>query len=536
MPPVSFLAAPHSAETEARRDRLLEAPVCDDDHPWLRHAAGECYAAYSMKGAPPRAKRWEKKLGMRVDARIAGKTIGSGRAAANWKEQNNATDGQLSAEIKKAQQLSDEVNNPAMEVAEEAKRVELAANPPRATALERKIGVRINLKVGGKTFGSGAAVDEWYKYNPDKDLLEAIETAQSAAQAAEEEAAAAAATVKAQREAAREMAGSAAAQAQRVAEEKAKEREELAKEAAKAAKAALAEAQAAHREWKTEAEKEHAAALAEAERELQEKTSELKARASQQDAEDEEEAEIAAEAAELAAAGKALAASMAMPQASGLEKKLGMRIDLGGLGTGGAYQEWRKEWSNTLDEKKQSPQSSFERTKSAIPEASALEKKLGMRVDLPGVGTGGAYNSWKREEEKKMSPGSSFERTRSMISGPANPMNEGHGKYVYASGDVYEGQFHDNLPHGIGKYTFVSGNVYDGEWKENQKHGKAKFTFADGEVDIKCYEENRPVGEGARWSTDRMQAWELQDGKPGSSISLDEAAAIAGRIGLAVPA
>ena len=44
------------------------------------------------------------------------------------------------------------------------------------------------------------------------------------------------------------------------------------------------------------------------------------------------------------------------------------------------------------------------------------------------------------------------------------------------------------------------------------------------------------VGEGAKWSATGKTTWRLQDGKPGSSISLDEAAAIAGRIGLAVPA
>ena len=44
-----------------------------------------------------------------------------------------------------------------------------------------------------------------------------------------------------------------------------------------------------------------------------------------------------------------------------------------------------------------------------------------------------------------------------------------------------------------------------------------------------------PVGQGVRWSADRAQAWELQGGKQGRSISLEEAAQIAARVGLPVP-
>jgi hypothetical protein len=43
------------------------------------------------------------------------------------------------------------------------------------------------------------------------------------------------------------------------------------------------------------------------------------------------------------------------------------------------------------------------------------------------------------------------------------------------------------------------------------------------------------VGQGVQWSADRAQAWEVQDGQPGRSISQEEAAQIAARIGLPVP-
>ena len=57
----------------------------------------------------------------------------------------------------------------------------------------------------------------------------------------------------------------------------------------------------------------------------------------------------------------------------------------------------------------------------------------------------------------------------------------------------------------------------------------------DGRVDLVCFEAARPVGQAVRWSANRAQAWELQDGRPVRSISQEEAAQIAARIGLPVP-
>jgi hypothetical protein len=36
---------------------------------------------------------------------------------------------------------------------------------------------------------------------------------------------------------------------------------------------------------------------------------------------------------------------------------------------------------------------------------------------------------------------------------------QGVGVLIYANGDVYDGQFHNNVPHGRGKYTYAD----DGE-------------------------------------------------------------------------
>ena len=40
----------------------------------------------------------------------------------------------------------------------------------------------------------------------------------------------------------------------------------------------------------------------------------------------------------------------------------------------------------------------------------------------------------------------------------------------YAFGDVYEGEFSNNLKHGKGKYIYRSlGETYDGEWVEDKR-------------------------------------------------------------------
>ena len=137
---------------------------------------------------------------------------------------------------------------------------------------------------------------------------------------------------------------------------------------------------------------------------------------------------------------------------------------------------------------------------------------------------------------------------------------EGRGTDTFANGNVYEGEYKADKREGRGKYTLASGEVYDGEWKEGKMDGAFTFTFvngdiyegifnsgimerkftyiftfASGKVETSRFAAYAPVGEGARWSLDRQEAWRLRDGKRGESISLEEAARIAAELGLPVP-
>lgn len=58
----------------------------------------------------------------------------------------------------------------------------------------------------------------------------------------------------------------------------------------------------------------------------------------------------------------------------------------------------------------------------------------------------------------------------------------GTGKYVWNNGDVYEGEFSNDLMHGTGKLTIVGQGTYEGEFVQGKKSGEGTFTFANGDV------------------------------------------------------
>jgi len=45
----------------------------------------------------------------------------------------------------------------------------------------------------------------------------------------------------------------------------------------------------------------------------------------------------------------------------------------------------------------------------------------------------------------------------------------------YASGDVYDGEWKNDMKDGVGKLLFASGGTYNGEWLNNTITGKVNF-------------------------------------------------------------
>ena len=47
-------------------------------------------------------------------------------------------------------------------------------------------------------------------------------------------------------------------------------------------------------------------------------------------------------------------------------------------------------------------------------------------------------------------------------------MKNGHGKYAWSNGDVYDGEFVDDVLCGQGTFTWASGKFYTGEFKDGK--------------------------------------------------------------------
>lgn len=58
----------------------------------------------------------------------------------------------------------------------------------------------------------------------------------------------------------------------------------------------------------------------------------------------------------------------------------------------------------------------------------------------------------------------------------------GRGKMKYINGDVYNGEWKNNLRHGVGEYKMSDFDIYNGMWKNNLKHGQGTYTYASGTV------------------------------------------------------
>lgn len=50
-----------------------------------------------------------------------------------------------------------------------------------------------------------------------------------------------------------------------------------------------------------------------------------------------------------------------------------------------------------------------------------------------------------------------------------------HGEGIAVGEDTYKGTFRKGLPHGTGKYTWANGNVYEGEWAKGEMHGEGSL-------------------------------------------------------------
>ncbi len=70
-------------------------------------------------------------------------------------------------------------------------------------------------------------------------------------------------------------------------------------------------------------------------------------------------------------------------------------------------------------------------------------------------------------------------------------------KFTYDNGDVYEGQFYNDLKHGKGKYIWANGDIYEGDFIDDQRTGKGKLSLSNGEVYEGDLKNGKKHGEGS---------------------------------------
>ena len=72
----------------------------------------------------------------------------------------------------------------------------------------------------------------------------------------------------------------------------------------------------------------------------------------------------------------------------------------------------------------------------------------------------------------------------------------GKGKFVLASGKIYEGDWVNSMPHGLVNEVDPDGDTFEGQYVEGKREGPGKLTFASGKVYEGNFEDNFPNGQG----------------------------------------
>ena len=60
-------------------------------------------------------------------------------------------------------------------------------------------------------------------------------------------------------------------------------------------------------------------------------------------------------------------------------------------------------------------------------------------------------------------------------------LRTGHGR-DYCQGQLYEGEYEDDLPHGEGVLKFKNGDKYEGQFDHDKFKGHGVYTSSDGSV------------------------------------------------------
>ena len=93
-------------------------------------------------------------------------------------------------------------------------------------------------------------------------------------------------------------------------------------------------------------------------------------------------------------------------------------------------------------------------------------------------------------------------------------MKSGFGKFIWADGTYYEGNFENDLLSGGGSLQWRDGRSYDGEWLNNKMHGRGTFTWPGGKSYVGEYRNDKKEGHGTYyWNEEKYYSGQWNNNK-----------------------
>jgi hypothetical protein len=75
------------------------------------------------------------------------------------------------------------------------------------------------------------------------------------------------------------------------------------------------------------------------------------------------------------------------------------------------------------------------------------------------------------------------------------------GRLIHADGDVYNGEFKNDMANGYGEYTHINGSKYKGEFKDDVQEGHGEEEWIDGAKYVGSYMNGMKHGYGVyKWA------------------------------------
>lgn len=82
------------------------------------------------------------------------------------------------------------------------------------------------------------------------------------------------------------------------------------------------------------------------------------------------------------------------------------------------------------------------------------------------------------------------------VSSTVQGMRNGEGTQYYGNGEVYTGEFSNNVRQGQGRLVYSNGDVYEGSWEGDHRNGSGCCTYASGAIFYGTFLKDKREGMG----------------------------------------